>query len=150
MPVTRKTMRRLVGGAAIVLALAALPSAAQQTPADAARAEIAAAFGGVPTFIDMLPDAAVAAAWALTRDIEIATTALDAKTKALIGLAVAAQIPCDYCIWADTEAARAAGATDQEIGEALAMAGLTRFWSTIFNGLQLDFATFQRELGGGQ
>ena len=78
------------------------------------------------------------------------TTALDAKTKALISLAVASQIPCSYCIWSDTNAARSAGATDQEIAEAVAMAGLTRNTSTLLNGLQVDFDTFKKEMAGGQ
>ncbi len=75
-------------------------------------------------------------------------TALESKTKALISLAVAAQIPCTYCIWMDTNTARQNGATDQEIAEAVAIAGLTRNWSTIFNGMQVDFDTFKKELGG--
>ncbi|TIV08931.1 MAG: hypothetical protein E5W02_22345, partial [Mesorhizobium sp.] len=33
-------------------------------------------------------------------------TALTPKEKSLISLAVAAQIPCSYCIWSDTENAR--------------------------------------------
>jgi AhpD family alkylhydroperoxidase len=70
------------------------------------------------------------------------------KTKALISLAVAAQIPCQYCIWADTRDALAAGATEDEVHEAVAIAGLTRHWSTIFNGYQVDFETFKQELGG--
>ena len=48
----------------------------------------------------------------------------------------------------DTNSARQAGASDQEIAEAVAIAGMTRNWSTIFNGLQVDLATFQAELGG--
>ena len=89
----------------------------------------------------------IAGAWALTRDLEFSeTTALAPKTKALISLAVAAQIPCQYCIWADTNGAKAAGATDEEIAEAVGMAAHTRHWSTIFNGLQIDFEQFKAEM----
>jgi len=28
------------------------------------------------------------------------------------------------------------------------MAALTRHWSTIFNGMQVDFDTFKKEMGG--
>ena len=45
------------------------------------------------------------------------TGALDGKTKQLIGLGVAAQIPCAYCVYAHTKAAKAAGATDAQIKE---------------------------------
>ena len=41
--------------------------------------------------------------------------ALDTKTKELIGLAVAAQIPCQYCIFAHTLGAKHAGATGAQI-----------------------------------
>jgi hypothetical protein len=30
----------------------------------------------------------------------------------------------------------------------VAMAALTRHWSTVFNGMQVDFETFKKELGG--
>jgi AhpD family alkylhydroperoxidase len=61
---------------------------------------------------------------------------------------VAAQIPCNHCIWSDTQDARRAGATDEEIQEAVAMAALARDWSTIFNGMQVDFDTFKKKMGG--
>ena len=60
--------------------------------------------------------------------------ALDGKTKQLIGLGVAAQIPCAYCVYAHTKAAKAAGATDAQIKEAIATAALVRFNSTMLNG----------------
>lgn len=128
--------------------VAPAPSKAQDA-AQTARDEIAAAFGAVPTFITQVPDAALPGLWSQLKMLEMSDdTALDVKTKALISLAVAAQIPCTYCVWADTNTAKQAGATDQEIAEAVAVAGLTRNWSTIFNGLQVDFETFKKELGG--
>ncbi len=36
-----------------------------------------------------------------------------------IALAVASQIPCDYCVYFHTQAAEANGATDEEIPETL-------------------------------
>ena len=48
--------------------------------------------------------------------------ALEPKTKELIGLAVAAQIPCEYCVYYHTKAAKADGATAAQIKEAIAMA----------------------------
>ena len=111
--------------------------------------DITQTFGGVPTFIKQFPKSALASLWLSERDLELnPNTALDAKTKALISLAVASQIPCQYCIWSDTMGARQAGATDQEIAEAVAMAGLTRNYSTLFNGLQIDFEQFKKDLGG--
>lgn len=133
--------------AALGLALTALPAAAADL--DATRADIEKTLGGTPTFISQLADSALPGLWQQTRALEFSDdTALDAKTKALVSLGVSAQIPCSYCIWLDTNSARAAGATDQEIAEAVAIAGLTRNWSTTFNGLQVDLAQFKAELGG--
>ena len=111
--------------------------------------DIEKTWGSVPAFVKQLPKAALAGAWQEEKDLELSDkTALSPKVKALISLAVAAQIPCEYCIWADTNSARQMGATDEEIGEAVAMAALTRHWSTLFNGLQVDFAQFKKDLGG--
>ncbi len=70
-------------------------------------------------------------------------TKLDGKTKELIGLAVAAQIPCQYCVYFHTAAAKANGATDEEIREAVAMAAIARHWSTVLNGMQVDYRRLQ-------
>ena len=97
-----------------------------------------------------MPDAALPGFWALERDLELSDkTALDAKTKALISLAVASQIPCSYCIWADTNTLHQLGASDAEIGEAVSMAALTRYTSTTLNGLQVDFEQFKAEMSAG-
>jgi len=72
--------------------------------------------------------------------------ALDAKTKELIGLGVAAQIPCVYCIYAHTMNAKRLGATDDQIKEAVAAAALTRKWSTELNGNMYDFDAFKKEM----
>ena len=111
--------------------------------------DITKTFGAVPTFVKAVPDAALRGFWAEEKDLELSDkTALPPKVKALISLAVASQIPCEYCIWSDTMSAKQAGATDAEIGEAVAMAGLTRNTSTLLHGLQVDFATFKKEMGG--
>jgi AhpD family alkylhydroperoxidase len=50
------------------------------------------------------------------------TGRLDAKNRELIALAVAISLRCDGCITVHTEAARKAGATKEEIAEALGVA----------------------------
>ena len=80
---------------------------------DAVYADIEKTFGSVPSFVKALPKAALAGLWQQQKDLELSgKTALSPKTKALISLAVAAQIPCNYCIWADTNLAKQMGATD--------------------------------------
>lgn len=63
----------------------------------------------------------------------------------MLGLAVAAQIPCSYCVYFHTAAAKLNGATDEEIREAVAMSAIVRHWSTVLNGMQVDLAGFKRE-----
>ena len=94
-----------------------------------------------------LPEAGVAGAWAEFKSVQLnPKTMLDGKTKELIGLAVAAQIPCQYCIYFHTAAAKANGATADEIRETVAMAAIVRHWSTVLNGMQVDFAGFKQEI----
>lgn len=111
-----------------------------------ARKEIEEAFGFVPEFYDSVPEAARAGAWDLQRDLELAETALDNKTKELIGLAVASHIKCKYCIHFHSTAARAFGATDAELREAAAMSGLTALYSNTITGAQVDFDRFRGEV----
>jgi AhpD family alkylhydroperoxidase len=155
---TRPIVSRIARGSGIrivalvgAIVLGAAPALAQDAAAsaEAAYKDMEQTMGGVPSFMKMFPKAGVAGAWAEVKAIEFSKdTALTPKEKSLISLAVAAQIPCQYCIWADTKDAKEAGATDEEIAEAVTMAALTRHWSTIFNGLQVDFDTFKKEMGG--
>jgi AhpD family alkylhydroperoxidase len=71
---------------------------------------------------------------------------LDAKTRELIALGVSAQIPCIYCVYAHDKNARAAGASEAEIREAVATAAHVRHWSTVLNGMAYDFDKFKAEV----
>jgi AhpD family alkylhydroperoxidase len=114
---------------------------------DAAIADIKQNLGFVPEFLAKFPASALPGAWKEFKNVEAsADTAIAPKYKSLISLAVAAQIPCKYCIIADTEFARADGATDTEIGEAVAMAGLVRHWSTWLNGTQVNETAFKKDV----
>ena len=140
-------MRTLVMAAVVAASAFAAPVSAQETAAET-YSEIKDAFGFVPTFMQEYPEQGIRGAWIMTRDMEFSDkTELSPKVKALINIAVGAQIPCQYCVFADTEAARAAGATEGEIKEAVGQAALTRHWSTILNGLQIDFDAFKTEMG---
>ena len=71
---------------------------------------------------------------------------LDATTRELIALAVAVQIPCVYCIYAQTKKARAAGATEVQLREAIATAAQVRRWSAELDDLDYDFDTLKAEI----
>jgi AhpD family alkylhydroperoxidase len=118
--------------AASVLAGTATSASAQDASGQAAYRDIEQTLGSVPTFFKMFPETGIAGAWAEFKSVQLnPKTALNGKTKELIGLAVAAQVPCHYCIYFHTAAAKLNGATDAEIREAVAMAAITRHWSTV-------------------
>jgi AhpD family alkylhydroperoxidase len=143
-----KLATRIAIAALTLGALAAQARADQPAPeAQAARADIQKTFGFVPRFLGGLPDEALPGAWQEMKGLQLnPSTALPGRVKELIGLAVAAQIPCRYCIVAHTAFARLNGASDREIGEAVAMAALTRHWSTFANGLHLDEGKFRGDI----
>jgi len=71
---------------------------------------------------------------------------LNGKTRELVALGVAAQIPCAYCIYYHTKSARAAGASESQIREAVAIAAHVRHWSTVLNGMAYDLEAFKAEV----
>ena len=145
----RSTSQKLVRliGAVAVIGFAGLSGAMAEDPtATAAYADMKATLGIVPGFFKAFPESGIAGAWAEFKSVQLnPNTALNDKTKELIGLAVASQIPCSYCIYFHTAVAKANGATDEEIREAVAMAAIARHWSTVLNGMQVDLATFKGE-----
>jgi AhpD family alkylhydroperoxidase len=150
----RKQMRNstthlvtLATAAALGLLVApAQPAFAQEAQSQATYRDIEQTLGSVPSFFKQLPESALAGAWAEMKAFQLSPkTQLNGKTKELIGLAVAAQIPCQYCIYFHTAAAKANGATEEEIREAVAMAAVVRHWSTVLNGMQVDLNGFKRE-----
>jgi AhpD family alkylhydroperoxidase len=115
-------------------------------PAAWALQDIEKTFGFVPEFFRRLPKESLAGAWLDMKSFDMAETILPGKYKELMGLAVASQIPCQYCVYFHTRAARSKGATEREISEALGMAALTRKWSTVLNGNQINEQRFRSEI----
>ena len=119
--------------------------AEDQTPAQV-RAEAAEMFGMAIPELEVYPDSAVVGAWTWMKDLEDGKGVLDAKTRELIGLAVASQIPCQYCIHYHRRAAAANGATEQEMREASTVAAITRHWSTILYGAEVDIDEYKAKM----
>lgn len=111
------------------------------TPIHAASAQDA------PQFMkETFPEQGVEAAWKEFQTIMGPETALAPKTKELIALGVAAQIPCDYCVYYHTQAAKKHGASQEEVQAALASSALVRKWSTMLNGSQYDEAAWKQQV----
>jgi AhpD family alkylhydroperoxidase len=145
-----KTKMTMVAALAVgMLGVGGAARAAEGAGAAAAeaRADIQKTLGFVPQFLLKFPEPALPGAWEEMKQLQLnPATALPGRTKELIGLAVASQIPCRYCIVAHTEFAKLSGASAGEIGEAVTMAAITRHWSTYLNGTQTDEAQFRAEI----
>jgi AhpD family alkylhydroperoxidase len=143
------TIQRLTTLLAALLALVGFASSAAADPVmnQSTRADIQKTLGFVPQFFQKLPDSMLPGTWDEMKGLQLnPATALDGRSKELVGLAVAAQVPCRYCIVAHTEFAKVNGATEQELGEAVGMAAITRHWSTFLNGMQIDETRFRAEI----
>lgn len=117
------------------------------TTADLAMKDAQNIFGVAPEFMREYHKPAVPGAWKELRDFHMnAATALPLKMKDLISMAVAAQIPCEYCTYFDGEFAKLDGASPEELKEAVAMTGIVRNWSTFLNGISMDETKFRREV----
>jgi|tagenome__1003787_1003787.scaffolds.fasta_scaffold20841651_2 AhpD family alkylhydroperoxidase len=120
---------------------------AADAQAETTKAEMTKAVGFVPSFMKSVPANALPGTWRETRDFELGKTALDAKTKDLIGLAIAAQLPSRLTAWSYALCAKASGASEAEVHEAVVISAMARHWSTFFNGIQLDEARYRADLG---
>jgi AhpD family alkylhydroperoxidase len=119
---------------------------ASHTPEHALE-EIKNSFGRVPEFYQKFPKEGLPGAWDEMKTLQLnPNTAIPGHYKELIGLGVAAQIPCHYCAYFHINAAKLNGAGDREIDEAIVVASQARFWATIFNGFQIDFDDFKKEM----
>lgn len=116
---------------------------------DAATAEMESTLGIVLPFIALLPDGAQPGAWEFWKGSSgNPKGVMPPKYRELISLGVAAQIPCAYCVYAHTAFAKANGATDAEVREAVGYAAEVRLWSTVLNGNQYDLAKWKSEIDG--
>ena len=96
-------------------------------------------FGAVPKFFHLFPEGRLPAMWNDYNRVQLnPNTVLDAKTKQLIGLAVAAQARCSACIYFQTSAALANGATFKEIQEAIAIFVIEDDWSKVLTADAFD------------
>jgi AhpD family alkylhydroperoxidase len=109
--------------------------------------DIEQTLGVVPGFFKMLPSSHLQAEWKIFKDFELSDqTALSPKVKELIGLAVAAQMQCEYCTFFHTASAGMHGATAREIDEALLVGKSTAGWSTFLSGARYDMDQLKREM----
>ncbi len=128
-----------------VLLITITLSAQDNSAYENAKNEIQESFGSFPSFFDVFPDHALSGAWETFKQLNGPDSKIPPKYRELLQLAVASQIPCDYCIYFHTASAKANGATDEEVREAVAQGAATRHWSTILQGNQIELEAFKTE-----
>jgi AhpD family alkylhydroperoxidase len=146
-PLSIRSAARLALTLSTTLACAGALAQDNRKAAEETVRDIQATLGVVPGFFRAYPEAGLPGAWASFKQVQVAeNTALNPKVKQLIGLAVSAQVPCSYCVYFHTQVAKAYGATPEEIKEAVALAAISRHWSTVLNGMAIDMSTFKAEV----
>ena len=110
-----------------------------------AKNEIEQTFGTFPSWFEAYPEYALPEAWELYKTLKGPKSNISSKNAELIQLAVSSQIPCVYCVYFHRISAKAFGATDQEINEAMALGAETRHWSMILQGSGISFDDFKVE-----
>jgi len=130
----------------IPLFLISINLSAQDNEAyEKAKMEIEQTFGSLPSWFAAYPEHALPEAWELYKTLKGPKSSISSKNAELIQLAVASQIPCVYCVYFHRISAKAFGATDEEINEAVALGAETRHWSMILQGSGISFDDFKIE-----
>lgn len=112
---------------------------------ESTRQEIEETLGQVPTWMETIAEPASDHSWGLFRDLEAGETELSAREKTLIGVGVASAIKCPYCTYFHKEDARLEGVTEDEIQEAVNLASVTEYFSTVLHGNEVDLDDFVTE-----
>jgi AhpD family alkylhydroperoxidase len=109
------------------------------------KAEIEETLGMMPGFFEGIPEEDVVAEWPTFVRYTLDESEIPAKYRELMGLAVASNIKCPYCIHFHRAAAKLHGATDEELEEAVALSSMTSRWSAMIHAQEYDLDTFQEE-----
>jgi AhpD family alkylhydroperoxidase len=140
-----KSLSMLIGIFIMPVLFLSLSLNAQDKSYEQAKKEIIQEFGTMPIMFEKFPDFALAGAWETFKQLHSPEAKIPGKYRELLQLAVAAQIPCPYCIYFHTAMAKALGASEEELQEAVALGAETRHWSTILQGNQVEFEEFKAE-----
>lgn len=107
--------------------------------------EIERTFGLVPAPLNSIGEEDVVNEWPNFEKYTVGESAIPAKYRELIGLAVAANIKCPYCAHFHRGAAQMHGATEEELEEAYVLASFTSRYSAMLHAMGYDLGTFKEE-----
>ena len=133
---------------AATLFLGSSSISAQSSDYEKTKAEIIQALGVMPEFVREVPKQLLPMAWQHFTSSNNPENKIPAKYMELIKLAVSAQIPCQYCVHAHKVNAELAGASEEEMKEAVMHGAWVRHWSTLAQSTTLDLNTFKKEYKG--
>jgi len=112
---------------------------------DSTLKDIKKTLGMVPGFMKALPEEVLIHEWPIWKRYTIEESEIPEKYRELMGLAIAANIKCPYCLFFHNAMAKMAGATNEELAEAAILAGLTSRWSTMLHAQIYDMDNFEKE-----
>src|SRR6056297_2847702 len=113
---------------------------------DEAVAAMEETLGLVPPPLSFLPEDDAAGEWPFFEKYTVGESEIPPKYRELIGLAVAANIKCPYCVHFHRKAAEMHGATDAEIEEVQALSSFTTRYSTMLHASEYDMDQFRVEM----
>jgi len=142
-------VRTFIKSTILIVAIAAFSmtlSAQDNDAYETAKKEIEQTFGTFLSMFEAIPVHALPGAWDNFKQLQSPENAIPPKYRELMQLSVAAQIPCEYCVYYHITVAKVFGATDEEIKEAVAHGAQTRQWSMIVQGNQTDLEAWKSEV----
>ena len=107
--------------------------------------DIEKSLGIVPGFMKGLPKDVLLHDWPFFKKYVLGESKIPAKYRELMGLSVAANIKCPYCILFHKSAAQLYGATPEEFAEIAFLASYTSRWSAMIHAQDYPYETFAKE-----
>lgn len=108
--------------------------------------DIEETYGTVPGFFRLFPAERVSEAWEAFKALQLnPDVGVDAKSRELIGVALAARGDCQACLYFHVAAATANGASEAEIVAAAALVSATERFHASFEQINAEPSTSARE-----
>src|SRR6056297_1055071 len=119
---------------------------ATEDPQTEVTQEITDTFGQVPPPLGTIPEDDMESEWPFFEKYTVGESEIPPKYRELMGLAVAANIKCPYCVHFHRNAAEMHGASEAEITEAQSLSSFTTRYSTILHASEYDLDQFKVEM----
>jgi AhpD family alkylhydroperoxidase len=107
--------------------------------------DIKASLGIVPGLMKALPKNVLVHEWPMWKKYTLEESLIPEKYRELMGLAVAANIKCPYCLFFHYSMAKMVCATDEEIAETGFLANQTSRWSVLLHAQRYELDTLMKE-----